>query len=79
MNVIKGDKLGAIKLSFIVTKEGTITQVKHDAMTTGYTSIDQKLMELIKNIPGEWTPAENANGEKMDYEFVFTFGPRDGC
>jgi hypothetical protein len=36
-------------------------------------------MELNKNIPGEWTPAENANGEKMDYEFVFTFGPRDGC
>jgi hypothetical protein len=35
MNVIKGDKLGAIKLSFIVTKEGTITQLKHDAMTTG--------------------------------------------
>ncbi|MEM5564648.1 hypothetical protein WNY78_06015 [Psychroserpens sp. AS72] len=79
MNVIKGDNLGAIKLSFIVTKEGTIAHVKHDAMTTGYASIDQKLKELIKNIPGEWTPAENAQGEKMDYEFVFTFGLRDGC
>ena len=79
MNVIKGDNLGAIKLSFIVSKEGTVTNVKHDAMTTGYPSIDQKLMELIKNIPGEWTPAETSDGKKMDYEFVFTFGPRDGC
>lgn len=79
MNAIKGDNLGAIKISFIVTKEGKVDNVKHDAMTTGYPSIDEKLMELIKNIPGKWTPAENSKGEKMDYEFVFTFGPRDGC
>ncbi|MFD2916328.1 hypothetical protein [Psychroserpens luteus] len=79
MNVIKGDDLGAIKLSFIVTKEGIVSNVKHDAMTTGYPSIDEKFMELIKNIPGKWSPAENAKGEKMDYELVFTFGPRDGC
>lgn len=79
MNVIKDDKLGAIKLSFIITKEGQVTDVKHDAMTTGYTSIDEKLMELIKNIPGKWIPAENSKGEKMAQELVFTFGPRDGC
>jgi hypothetical protein len=79
MNVIKGDDLGAIKLSFIVTKEGIVSNVKHDAMTTGYPSIDEKFMDLIKNIPGKWSPAENSKGEKMDYELVFTFGPRDGC
>ena len=79
MNVIEGDDLGAIKISFLVTKEGIVSNIKHDAMTTGYSSIDEKLMELIKNIPGEWTPAENSKGEKIDYEFVFTFGPRDGC
>ena len=79
MTIIKGDDLGAIKISFIVTKEGKVSNVKHDAMTTGYSSIDEKLFELIKNIPGEWTPAENSKGEKMDYEFVFTFGPRNGC
>jgi hypothetical protein len=79
MSIIKGDNLGALKISFIVTKEGKVDNVKHDAMTTGYPSIDEKFMELIKNIPGKWTPAENSNGEKMDYEFVFTFGPRDGC
>ena len=79
MNAIDSDKLGAIKISFLVTKEGTVSNVKHDAMTTGYPSIDKKLIELIKNIPGEWTPAETSLGEKIDYEFVFTFGPRDGC
>ncbi|WP_296386391.1 hypothetical protein [Winogradskyella sp.] len=79
MNVIKDEKLGAIKLSFIITKEGEVSNVKHDAMTTGYPSIDEKFMKLIKNIPGKWIPAENANGEKMEQELVFTFGPRDGC
>lgn len=79
MNVIQDDKLGAIKLSFIVSKEGIIKDVKHDAMTTGYPSIDKKLIELLENIPGKWIPAKNAVGEKMDQELVFTFGPRDGC
>ena len=79
MNIIEDDKLGAIKISFIITKKGDISNVKHDAMTTGYPFIDKKLIELIKNIPGEWTPAETSLGEKTDYEFVFTFGPRDGC
>lgn len=79
MTIIEGDKLGALKISFIITKKGKIANVKHDAMTTGYPSIDEKLMELIKNIPGEWTPAETSLGEKIDYEFVFTFGPKDGC
>ena len=79
MNVIKGDNLGAIKISFIVTKNGIVTNVKHDAMTTGYASIDEKFINLLENIPGKWTPAENAKGEKMDQELVFTFGPANGC
>jgi hypothetical protein len=79
MNVIKDEKLGALKLSFIVSKNGKISEVKHDAMTTGYPSIDKKFIELIKNVPGKWIPAENASGEKMEQELVFTFGPKDGC
>ncbi|PWK18683.1 hypothetical protein [Xanthomarina spongicola] len=79
MNVIKGDNLGAIKLSFIVTKNGIVTDVKHDAMTTGYPSIDERFIKLLKNIPGKWIPAKNSIGEKMDQELVFTFGPADGC
>jgi hypothetical protein len=48
-------------------------------MTTGYPSLDKKLMTLIKNIPGKWTPAENIKGEIMEQELVFTFGSADGC
>ena len=79
MTIIKDNKLGALKLSFIVTKNGKITNVAHDAMTTGYPTLDEKFMELIRKIPGPWTAAENANGEKIDYELVFTFGPANGC
>ena len=79
MNIIKDDKLGAIKLSFIISKQGTVTDVKHDAMTTGYPSIDENFMELLKNMPGKWIPAENSIGEKIEQELVFTFGPTNGC
>ncbi|WP_299334223.1 hypothetical protein [uncultured Psychroserpens sp.] len=79
MNVIKDMKLGAIKISFKVTSEGNISDVKHDAMSTGYKSIDDQFMTLIKNIPGTWIPAENNKGETLDQELVFTFGPADGC
>jgi hypothetical protein len=79
MSVIEGDKIGAIKLSFTVTKDGNVSNVMHDAMTTGYPTIDNKFIELLKNIPGKWIPAENKDGEKLDQELVFTFVPRDGC
>ncbi|EDP70569.1 hypothetical protein FBALC1_07418 [Flavobacteriales bacterium ALC-1] len=79
MIIIKDDKLGAIKLSFIISKDGIVKDVKHDAMTTGYPSIDKKMINLLENIPGKWIPAENAKGEKIEQELVFTLGPRDGC
>jgi hypothetical protein len=79
MNIIENNKLGSIKLSFIITKEGKVSEVKYDVMTTGYPSLDKKLMTLIKNIPCKWTPAENFKGEKMEQELVFTFGSADGC
>ncbi len=79
INIIKDDKLGAIKLSFIISKQGTVKDVKHDAMTTGYPSIDERFITLIKKIPGKWIPAENSRGEKIEQELVFTFGPANGC
>lgn len=79
MHIIKGDNFNAVMLYFTVTKEGKISNVYQELMKTGYPSIDEKFMELIKNMPGEWTPAENTKGEPIDQELVFTFGPRDGC
>ncbi len=48
-------------------------------MTTGYPSIDERFITLIKKIPGKWIPAENSRGEKIEQELVFTFGPANGC
>jgi hypothetical protein len=79
MNIIEENKLGAIKISFIITKEGKVSSVKHDAMTTRYPTLDEKFMTLIENIPGKWISAENSKGEKIEQELVFTFGPANGC
>ncbi|NRD20595.1 hypothetical protein HNV08_11095 [Winogradskyella eckloniae] len=79
LNVITDNRLNAIKYSFIISKEGKVKDVKHDAMETGYPSIDKKFKELLQNIPGQWLPAKNSLGEKIEQELVFTFGPSDGC
>lgn len=31
-------------------------------------------MGLITHAPGKWEAAENANGEKVDQDLVFSFG-----
>jgi len=72
-SIIKMKQLKPGKVSFTVTKKGGITNVKLTS-TSGYNSIDKLLLELITNIPGEWEPAENSTGEKVDQELVFSFG-----
>ncbi|MFK7783354.1 energy transducer TonB [Psychroserpens sp.] len=79
VSIIRGDNLGAVMLYFTVTKDGLISNIYQKRMSTGYPSIDEKFKQLIKNIPGKWSPAENDKGEKIDQELVFTFGPANGC
>jgi hypothetical protein len=79
MNVIKGNNLGAVMLYFTITRNGTVSNVYQELMTTGYPSIDEKFIEIIKSIPGQWAAAENAKGAPIDQELVFTFGLRDDC
>ena len=71
--LVDEDKLKPAKLYFTVTKEGAISNLKLDR-TSGDTSIDAKMVELIKNLPGKWEPAENSKGKKVDQELVFSFG-----
>lgn len=75
--IAKEDQLERGQVSFIVTKDGTIANVKLSS-TSGYASIDKAMVELITNLPRTWDPATNAKGEKVDQEFVFSFG-RGGC
>jgi TonB family protein len=75
---IDSKTLQFVKVSFTITTEGRLKQVNLDR-STGYQQLDFELLELIKNIPGQWKPAENANGEKVEQELVFSFGLADAC
>ena len=75
--IIKEDQLRPGKVSFTMTKEGTIVNVKLTE-TSGYPSVDEELVKIITNMPEKWKPAENSKGEKVDQEFVFFFGTQ-GC
>lgn len=66
-------KLQPAKLSFTVTKNGTIENAELDR-TSGYSAIDKEMLRLVNNLPGKWQPAENAKGEKVDQLLVISFG-----
>jgi len=71
--IVQKDKLQPGKLYFTVTKRGTISNVEL-AATSGYSSIDKTMIELLSNLPGKWEPAENSKREKVDQKLVFSFG-----
>jgi len=77
VKVITKDGLKGGKVQFTITKEGLISNVSLTS-TSGYKSVDKVLVETIENIPGEWTPASNGSGKKVDQEYVFFFG-MEGC
>ncbi|WP_412984978.1 hypothetical protein [Pontimicrobium sp. IMCC45349] len=67
------EKLQPAKLYFTVTKNGAIENVKLDR-TSNYPQVDDKMIQLIKEAPGYWTPARNTKGDKVDQELVVSFG-----
>lgn len=67
------DKLEPGKVRFIVTKEGEIEHVSLEA-TSGYKKVDNKMLALIRSLPGEWEAATNSKGKKVDQKLVFSFG-----
>ena len=70
---VEPEKLKPAKLFFTVTKEGRIEHVRLDR-SSNYPTVDNKMINLIKNTPGTWIPAENYKGEKVDMELVVSFG-----
>ena len=65
------------RVRFTVNKSGSVENVLLDA-TSGYKKIDDLLMELIGDTPGEWIPASDLDGSKVDQELVLFYG-RQGC
>ena len=74
---VKRDKVGRCRIFFTVTNKGFIADVKM-VETSNYSGVDKALIKIVKNIPQKWTPAQTKKGEKVDQEFVFTFGTA-GC
>lgn len=42
--------------------------------SSGYAALDERVIQLVNTLPGNWEPATNAAGEKVEQEFVFSFG-----
>ena len=76
-SIIKMDQLKPGRVNFTVTKSGTISNVILDS-TSGYDTVDKKLIEAISSMSEDWYPATNSKGENVDQELVFFFGLQ-GC
>ena len=66
-------KLRPGKLAFDINTDGQIENVKLEH-TCGYNNIDQRMMDILNNVPGEWTPAKDAEGNPVAQTYLFDFG-----
>ncbi len=67
------EKLQPAKLSFMVTEHGAIEVIGLDR-SSGYPEVDEKMIQLISDLPGSWIPAKNAAGKPVGQELVVSFG-----
>ena len=65
------------KYFFTVTREGRV-EATRVASTCGNQILDEKLCRYLREMPGNWSPARNAQGETVDQDYVFSFGS-PGC
>lgn len=72
-NTIDPNKLQPAKLYFTVTKSGTIENIRLDR-SSNFEMVDKRMIEILDKAPGNWSPAENSKGEKVDQELVVSFG-----
>lgn len=61
------------KIRFTVSKVGTITKIKLIS-SSGYKKIDKRMVELITEAPGTWKVAQDAEGNRVEQQFVFSYG-----
>lgn len=72
------DKLDPGFIVFTINTSGQIEESEH-LISSGYSEIDNKLVELMKKLPQSWEPAENSKGEKVAQELALRFGNLKGC
>ena len=77
IEIAEQDGLKSGKVTFVINTEGAISDVELES-SSGYSIIDETIVDLITNLPGEWVPAQDANGQTVEQELVFSFG-QIGC
>ena len=73
----QSDQLTPAKIYFTVNKHGSIENIKL-SNTTSYPEIDKHMVELVKEMPLNWTPAKDENGNNVNQELVYFFAV-EGC
>lgn len=74
---LKEDMIRPGKVRFTVNAQGGISDVKLTS-TSGFQTVDERMIKLIEDAPGQWEPARDANGNRIDQVLVFSFG-KVGC
>lgn len=69
----QGERLGAANLYFTVYPNGEIGELELKS-SSNHPELDQKIIHLMEELPGEWEAAENAEGEKVAQQMVLSFG-----
>ncbi len=75
--IVKAGQLQRGEISFKVSTTGTIMDVEL-VSSSGYKAIDKTMVTLMKTLSEKWDPATKLNGDKIEQEFIFSFG-RGGC
>jgi len=65
------------RLLFEVSTEGTVSHAEIES-SCGFAAIDSHVLGLIKDAPGKWQPAKNAEGKLIAQQFIVFFGTQ-GC
>ena len=71
--IVKRDNLQPGKVAFTINKEGKVANASIIS-TSAYPAFDQKMIDLVSDMPGTWEAATNSKGEKVEQKFVFSFG-----
>jgi len=70
---IDGEKLGPGRIYVTVGKDGKLTNVelKHPSQQP---ALDERVLELMRTLPGEWQSARDMNGKSVEQTLVLFYG-----
>lgn len=61
------------RIRFIIDKAGTVADAQLES-TCGFPELDKQALELLKSLPGSWSPAKDDLGNPVNQSLVFSFG-----